>query len=61
MEPIVKLSEPCRQVIRQVHAPQGNIELMPKKKVFDLKLAARLEQINGKRREQTQDRKHRVE
>jgi hypothetical protein len=27
----------------------------------DLKLAPRLEQISGKRREQTQDRKHRVE
>ena len=41
--------------------PQGNIELMPKKQVFDFKLAPRPEQISGKRREQTEDRKHRVE
>ena len=41
--------------------PQGNIELMPKKQVFDFKLAPRPEQISGKRREQTEDRKHHVE
>jgi hypothetical protein len=41
--------------------PQGNIELMPKKQVFDFKLAPRLEQISGKGREQTEDRKHHVE
>jgi hypothetical protein len=40
---------------------QGNIELMPKKQVFDFKLAPRPEQISGKRREQTEDRKHHVE
>jgi hypothetical protein len=34
---------------------------MPKKQVLDLKLAPRLEQISAKPREQTQDRKHRVE
>ena len=40
--------------------PQGNIELMPKIQIFDLKMAPRLEQISGKRREQTEDRKHHV-
>jgi hypothetical protein len=40
---------------------QGNIELMSKKQVFDFKLAPRPEQISGKRREQTEDRKHHVE
>jgi hypothetical protein len=30
-------------------APQGNIELMPKKKVLDFKPAPRLEQVGGKR------------
>ena len=39
---------------------QGNIELMPKKQVFDFKLAPRLKQIGGKGREQTEDRKHHV-
>jgi hypothetical protein len=42
-------------------APQGNIELMPKKQVLDFKLAPRPEQISGKRREQTEGRKHHVE
>ena len=41
--------------------PQGNIELMPKKQVFDFKLAPRSEQIDRKRREQTEDHKHQVE
>jgi hypothetical protein len=41
--------------------PQGNIELMPKKQVFDFKLAPRPEQISGKGHEQTEDRKHHVE
>jgi hypothetical protein len=40
---------------------QGNIELMPKKQVFDFKLAPRLEQIRGKGHEQTKDCKHPVE
>jgi hypothetical protein len=40
---------------------QGNIELMPKKQVLDFKLVPRPEQISGKRREQTEDRKHHVE
>ncbi len=40
--------------------PQGNIELMPKKQVFDFKLAPRPEQVSCKRREQTEDRKHRL-
>jgi hypothetical protein len=40
---------------------QGNRELMPKKQVLDFKLAPRPKQISGKRREQTEDRKHRVE
>jgi hypothetical protein len=39
----------------------GNRELMPKKQVLDFKLAPRPKQISGKRREQTEDRKHRVE
>jgi hypothetical protein len=39
----------------------GNIELMPKKQVLDFKPAPRPEQISGKRREQTEDRKHHVE
>jgi hypothetical protein len=34
---------------------------MPKKQVFDFKLAPRPEQISSKRHEQTEDRKHRVE
>jgi hypothetical protein len=42
-------------------APQGNIEPMPKKQVLDFKLAPRPEQISGKRREQTEGRKHHVE
>jgi hypothetical protein len=33
---------------------------MSKKQVFDFKLALRLEQISGKRREQTEHRKHHV-
>ena len=41
--------------------PHGNIELVPKKQVLDFKLAPRLEQISGNRREQTEDRKHHVE
>jgi hypothetical protein len=41
--------------------PQGNSELMPKKQVLDFKLAPRPEQISGKRREQTEDRNHRIE
>jgi len=41
--------------------PQGNIELMPKEQVLDFKLAVRPEQISGKRREQTEGRKHHVE
>jgi hypothetical protein len=41
--------------------PQGSSELMPKKQVLDFKLAPRPEQISGKRHEQTEDRKHRVE
>jgi hypothetical protein len=32
---------------------QGNSELMPKKQVFDFKLAPRPEQISGKRHQQT--------
>ena len=40
--------------------PQGNIELMPKKQVFDFKLAPRLEEISGEGREQTEDHKHHV-
>jgi hypothetical protein len=34
---------------------------MPKIQVLDFKLAPRLEQIGDKRREQTEDRKHRAE
>jgi hypothetical protein len=34
---------------------------MPKKQVLDFKLAPRPEQISGKRREQTEGRKHHVE
>ena len=40
---------------------QGDIELVPKKQVFDFKLAPRPEQISGKGHEQMHDRKHRVE
>jgi hypothetical protein len=39
---------------------QGDIELVPKKQVLDFKLAPRPEQISGKRRDQTEDCKHRV-
>jgi len=39
--------------------PQGNIELMSKKKVLDFKPAPRLEQIDDKRPKQMEDRKHR--
>ena len=41
--------------------PQGDSELMSKKQVLDFKLAPRLEKITGKRREEMEDRKHRVE
>jgi hypothetical protein len=39
---------------------QGNSELMAKKQIFDFKLAPRPEQVGGKRRDQTEDCKHRV-
>jgi hypothetical protein len=41
-------------------APQGNIELMPKKEVLDFKLAPRPEQVDDKRPKQMEDRKHRL-
>ena len=40
--------------------PQGNIELMSKKKVLDFKPAPRLEQIDDKRPKRMEDVKHRV-
>jgi hypothetical protein len=39
-------------------APQGYIELMPKKEVLDFKPAPRPEQISDKCPEQMKDRKH---
>jgi hypothetical protein len=40
--------------------PQGNIELMPKKKVLDFKSAPRPEQVEDHRPKQMEDRKHRL-
>ena len=41
-------------------APQGDIELMPKKEVLDFKPAPRPEQVDDKRPKQVEDRKHRL-
>jgi hypothetical protein len=38
--------------------PKGNIELVPKKEVLDLKLPPRLEQPGDERSEQMEDGKH---
>ena len=40
--------------------PQGNIELMSKKKVLDFKPAPRLEQVDEEHSERVQDCKHRA-
>jgi hypothetical protein len=40
--------------------PQGNIELMPKKKVLDFKPARGLEQIDNENANQLEQSKHRV-
>jgi hypothetical protein len=41
-------------------APQGNIELMPKKEVLDFKPAPRPKQVDDKRPKQMEDRKYRL-
>jgi hypothetical protein len=38
--------------------PHGNIELMPKKQILDLKSAPRLEHVGNKRPKQIEDRDH---
>jgi hypothetical protein len=40
--------------------PRGNIELMPKKEILELKSAPRFEQAGDKRRKQMERRNHRV-
>jgi hypothetical protein len=41
--------------------PEGDIELMPKKEIFDFKPALRLEQVGDKCAEQVEEYKHRDE
>jgi hypothetical protein len=45
------------QTVRRT--PQGNIELMPEKEVFDVTSAPRPEQVGDNRPKQLEDRKHR--
>jgi hypothetical protein len=42
-------------------SPQGNVELLTEKQVFDFKPAQRLEHIGDKHSERMQDRKHQPE
>src|SRR5262249_26797464 len=46
------------QMVR--YTPQGNIELMPEKEVFDFKLTPRPEQVGDEGRDEWEDRKHRA-